>query len=255
PATHQRGAPAERTGQVGQRLRHRRAADDDQARRGLHRLDEHLQRALALAGDRHDRHPLRDRLAELIRRAQEQQARLAVGDHLPGLADDHRLRAGPADPALDLAVGRDDRAAAQLARRRALPPHDGGHRERPPLAGQPAGPLQDTPAVHSPIASLAGASLASEGWSSALGHRWRGVRPGACGLTGTVAWRVPQSSERMGGAPETSWRLVIASQTRSGSSGMSMLRTPVSAIASITALTNAAGPPTAAHSPTPLAPI
>ena len=29
---HQRGAPAERLGQVGQRLRHRRAADDDQVR-------------------------------------------------------------------------------------------------------------------------------------------------------------------------------------------------------------------------------
>ena len=39
-------------------------------------------------------------------RAEQQQPRLAVGDHLPGLADDHRLRAGPADPAVQLAVGR-----------------------------------------------------------------------------------------------------------------------------------------------------
>ena len=34
-----------------------------------------------------------------------------------------------------------------------------------------------------------------------------------------------------------------------------MLRTPVSLRASITAFTNAAGPPTVAHSPMPLAPI
>ena len=34
-----------------------------------------------------------------------------------------------------------------------------------------------------------------------------------------------------------------------------MLRAPVCLIASITALTNAAGPPTVAHSPIPFAPI
>jgi hypothetical protein len=47
----------------------------------------------------------------------------------------------------------------------------------------------------------------------------------------------------------------IADHTRSGSSGMSMLRTPRCAIASITAFTYAAGEPTVADSPTPLAPI
>ena len=47
----------------------------------------------------------------------------------------------------------------------------------------------------------------------------------------------------------------IAAHTRSGSSGMSMLRTPRCASASITAFTNAAGEPTVADSPTPFAPI
>src|SRR4030095_8446458 len=47
----------------------------------------------------------------------------------------------------------------------------------------------------------------------------------------------------------------IASQTFALVSGMSMLRTPSGHSASITAFTNAAGDPTVADSPTPLAPI
>jgi hypothetical protein len=47
----------------------------------------------------------------------------------------------------------------------------------------------------------------------------------------------------------------IASQTFPLVSGMSMLRTPSGHSASITAFTNAAGDPTVADSPTPLAPI
>src|SRR5262245_31147781 len=46
-----------------------------------------------------------------------------------------------------------------------------------------------------------------------------------------------------------------ASHTLSDVSGMSMFRTPACASASMTAFTNAAGEPTVADSPTPLAPI
>jgi hypothetical protein len=49
--------------------------------------------------------------------------------------------------------------------------------------------------------------------------------------------------------------LWIASHTLAEVTGMSILRIPVSASASTTALTNAAGDPTVADSPTPLAPI
>src|SRR4051812_4684748 len=47
----------------------------------------------------------------------------------------------------------------------------------------------------------------------------------------------------------------MAAHTLSGSTGMSMLRTPRWATASMTAFTNAAGEPTVADSPIPLAPI
>src|SRR4029453_12261202 len=46
-----------------------------------------------------------------------------------------------------------------------------------------------------------------------------------------------------------------AAQTLSAVSGMSMFRTPACASASMTALTNAAGEPTVADSPTPFAPM
>src|SRR3989441_5005499 len=58
-----------------------------------------------------------------------------------------------------------------------------------------------------------------------------------------------------GGVPETSLLYLIASHTRLDRQGMSMLRTPRWAMASITALTKAAGPPTQPHSPMPLHPI
>ena len=54
---------------------------------------------------------------------------------------------------------------------------------------------------------------------------------------------------------ETRLEAWIADHTRSGSSGMSILRTPRCASASITAFTYAAGEPTVADSPTPFAPI
>src|SRR5207302_10214259 len=58
-----------------------------------------------------------------------------------------------------------------------------------------------------------------------------------------------------GGVPETSLLYLIASHTRLDRQGMSMLRTPRWAMASMTALTKAAGPPTQPHSPMPLHPI
>ncbi len=57
------------------------------------------------------------------------------------------------------------------------------------------------------------------------------------------------------GAPAPAFAAWIASHTFPLVSGMSMLRTPRGHNASITAFTNAAGDPTVADSPTPLAPI
>ena len=53
------GPPAQRPGQVGEGVRHRRAADDDQVRGRDDRFDVDLQGALALAGDRDGHHPVR----------------------------------------------------------------------------------------------------------------------------------------------------------------------------------------------------
>ena len=150
-------------------------------------------------------HPVRDRCAELLGRAEQQQPRLAVRDRPLGLADHDRLGAGATDPAVDLA------AAVTIAR-------------------EPCWP-DDGPCRHTTVAS---ANSSPRRASSA-----------ACSITvpsGRRGLVAHQSSVLTGGAPETSWRWVSASCTRSGSSGMSMLRTPVSLIASITALTNAAGP-------------
>ena len=77
PVVRRSTPPAERLGQVGQGVRHRGAADDDQVRGREHRLDVDLQRPLALARDRDDRHAVRDRAAELLGRAEQEQPRLA----------------------------------------------------------------------------------------------------------------------------------------------------------------------------------
>ena len=106
PAGDQVGVPAQRLGQFRERLRHRRAAHDHEAGSGQYRLDVHLKRSFALAGDGHDGHPFGDGAAELLRAAEQQQAGGAGLDHLAGLADDRGLGAGAADPAVQLAAPR-----------------------------------------------------------------------------------------------------------------------------------------------------
>ena len=114
--------------------------------------------------------------AELLRRAEQQQPGLAVGDGPLRLPDHDRLGAGAADPAVQLAARGDDGARALLAGRRALPPDHGGQRELLAAAGQLAGLLDHVPGPPTGRAAL--------------------IR------------RRPTSPA---GAPDTSWRSVSAS--------------------------------------------
>ena len=77
---------------------------------------------------------------------QPEQPRLAVGERAERLADDDRLGAAAADPALDRAVRMDD--AARAGPRRGRPPdgHDRGDRERPAGRLELGGAREDGPA-------------------------------------------------------------------------------------------------------------
>jgi len=75
-----------------------------------HGLDVDLERAFALAGDRDHGHAVRDRRAELLGGAEQQQLGRALRHDPLRLADHHRLGAGAANPAVQLAIGGDDRA-------------------------------------------------------------------------------------------------------------------------------------------------
>ena len=94
------GPPTEHARHLAQRVRHRRAADDDEMGSRQHRLDVDLERALALAGDGDHRHALGD-VAELLGGSQQQQSGLAVDDRLLRFAEHDRLGTRPADPAVD----------------------------------------------------------------------------------------------------------------------------------------------------------
>jgi hypothetical protein len=104
--------PAQGPGQAGQRAGHRGIADDHQVRHRQHRLDVDLERSLALAGDRDHGHAVRYRRAELFRGPKQQQPGRSLRHHPLCLADHHRLGAGAADPAVQLALAGDDRARA-----------------------------------------------------------------------------------------------------------------------------------------------
>src|SRR5262249_59987582 len=175
-------APAEHARELAQRARRRRIADNGKRQRRQLGLDQDLDRALRGAATLD---PLAPHAAIRERRERE--------------AHDLGLRAGAADPAVQLAVSRDERAVAHACRGGSLDADDSRERKRRPLGSQTAG----------------------------LDERVHSARP-------------------------TSFS---ACQTLSGVSGMSMLRTPACASASITALTYAAGEPTVADSPTPFAPI
>ncbi len=97
--------------------------------------------------------------------AEEQQARLAVDDRTLRLSDHGRLRARTADPPEDLPIGGDESTRALLPRRGALSPDHSREGAVFPALSELSGPGHDLPAVGHPA---------------------------------------PQSSDRTGGAPDTS---------------------------------------------------
>ena len=129
----QRDAEAGRGAELDEGAGDRCRAGDPQERRREVRFHVDLQRSPGVAG--HDQ--LDDPIAApaLGRRVlrQAKQARLAVGQRVERLADDDRLGARAADPALDRAVGVDDPVRPGPGRRRPRDRDDRRERER--LAG------------------------------------------------------------------------------------------------------------------------
>ena len=160
--------------------------DHHEMRAGENWLDVQLQGAFGLTRHLNEHHPL-GQLTELVRRAEQDQAGLALLDHALRLTDDHRLRTGATDPPVELAVGGDDGPRPLMPRRGGLAPDDGGQGELHPCerARSPSRPSSIRRRVASSIHSI---------------------------LTG--------------GAPPTSLPVCSASYTRSGNTGMSMLRNP-----------------------------
>ena len=158
------GPPPEHLGEIAQRVRHRRATDDHEVRRRHHGLDVDLERPVALARERDDGHAL-GHVSEQLGVAEQQQARLAVDDRALRLSDHGRLRARTADPPEDLPIGGDEGPRALLPRRGALSPDNGREGAVLPALSELSGSGHDLPAVSHPA---------------------------------------PQSSDRTGGAPDTS---------------------------------------------------
>src|SRR5690606_18520350 len=137
-------------------------------------------------------------------------------------------RAVPADEALHGPVGQHQRPVAGLGAGRPLRPHDRGQHVRLPPGPQLGGPLPHVARRGDRCRARAGAGA---------GHRH------AEELAHVIARSVRK------GRP---W---MDRHTFAGVSGMSACVIPYGASASTTALTTAAGEPTVADSPTPLAPI
>ena len=76
---------------------------------------------------------------------QAEQPRLAVGEGVERLADDDRLGARAADPALDRPVGMDDAVGTGPRRRRSGDGDDGRERERPAGRRELGGPVEQVP--------------------------------------------------------------------------------------------------------------
>ena len=205
--------------QLDERRHDRRRAHDPQEGRRQHGLHGDLQRAAGVAGhdDLHDTVPAAGVGGRILRDAQ--QARLAVGQGSQRLADDDRLRATAADPALDAAVGVDDAVRPRPGRGGPPHGHDRGHDEGPPRGRELRRPTIDAGLAAGPLAAGALAVYPCVG----------------------RAYDATPFSLRM-------------AQILGGVMGMSMLRTPRCHRASTTALAMAGGAPTVADSPTPFAP-
>ncbi len=140
--------PTEHPGQRDQGADGRGAADHHDVRRRQHRLQVDLERALTLAGHRHRDHPFPGPAVQLVGRAEEHQPRVTVLQRLLRLPHHGRLRAGPAQPPHDRAVGEDQGLVPLLARRRATSPHHGGQHEGVPPAPGVGGEFEHGARTH-----------------------------------------------------------------------------------------------------------
>ena len=127
---------AHRPADARERLRHGRDSEDEKPRRRQDRFDVDVHGASTVAGHRKDHDPGTSFGLRVGREGD--QARHAVGDRLERLADHGRLRAASPEPAVEGAVGRDERAVARLRARGRLPPDDRGEGEGLLLRHEPA---------------------------------------------------------------------------------------------------------------------
>jgi hypothetical protein len=135
-------APAEPAREPGQRERGRRPSDRHDLRLRQHGFHVDLQRAFALARDRHAHDALAPVRLELIGRTQEQQPRRALLDRVERLSDDGGLRARATDPPVDLPIWRDQGGRALFPGRGGAAPHHGREHVGPAPRRQGAGEPQ-----------------------------------------------------------------------------------------------------------------
>ena len=143
-----RDAPAGRRAERDERAGDGRRAGDPQDRRWQMRFHVDLQRAPGMTG--HDQLDDAVPAPALGRRVlrQPEQPGLAVDERAKRLADDDRLGAAAADPALDRAVRMDDPGRAGTRRGRPPDRDDGGDRERPAGRLELGRPREDRPGAH-----------------------------------------------------------------------------------------------------------
>ena len=128
-----------RAGELGERPRDRRRADDDDPRCGELRLEEDLERAAAEARVVLDDRTL-DRvlaIAAPVARHEAQQQRLAGLEHAQRVQPDGRLGADAADEPIDRPVGEHDGGVARANAGRPSRAHDGGDHEGHAVVRQP----------------------------------------------------------------------------------------------------------------------
>ena len=133
PLHRRRHVPAHHACQLSQRPGRRRIADDRKQECRAVGLDHHVDRAFRGA-------PALDPLT----------ARLAVGERQEREPDDLGLRAGTADPAVQLAVLGHERPVADARRRRPLHPDHGGESERRSLLHEATGFDEDLHSASAP---------------------------------------------------------------------------------------------------------